>query len=761
MHRRTGASERRTSVKRNLGALLLALALPAAGQTLAARYDRLAQPAIAATTEVHDAAFTWQGLRFLLGQGTLSLDAASASGLTAAVFRGSGTFQVLPPNTIEAAQMRRFTGRSPLEVSFTQAVFRFTDGAAFLRALGALPPLRAGPNSEAENILKDRARQAEQDGSAAVARLLQAQAQGAPSAILLAQVKLQNGDWVSAQYDPSRREPLRVYAWQRAGRMRMPEIWTQFTPANAMAPAPAPRLTDYAIRAGISGHFDLAAAVDFRVTGARGGILLGLDAGLRVERVSSGGTALAWLQPRNADWVYVRLPAGGAAPLPLEMSYRGRAPLLAGAVSNEESSLPGWYPTLPLDAPWAWQEQPARFALRLETDKKYTLLATGTRLSRTESGGRVTTAWQTPAPVVRAGFAFGQDREQARTVGLADGRQIELRLAAPEHNDPDALLALAGSRLVSCLNDFGATLGPFPYPAVAAHVSGVSQDIESLPPQPMLVALDPQAYLDLSPELTNFAPAFSAAGQWFGAWMRPATPHDAWLTEGLRAFSALRYEEAEGGPEAALTTLRAWRNYLLRPGRGTNYAPVATGPLWLGAARLDSPADSGQDLLMVKGAYVIYMLRQMMADPRSPEPNAAFDALLRDFVHRYGGQAVTGAEFEAVVEKHMTPPMNLAGNHTMAWFFRPAIEGTAVPTLRFHASNAGTVKGVAQVRLTVDNPDGWVGLLPVYLYRDAETWVRGVMAVKARQVSLTVPAPFVPRYVKADALLDMLVHVRQ
>ena len=172
-------------------------------------------------------------------------------------------------------------------------------------------------------------------------------------------------------------------------------------------------------------------------------------------------------------------------------------------------------------------------------------------------------------------------------------------------------------------------------------------------------------------------------------------------------------------------------------------------------------AGSGRALLLIKGAYVFYMLQQMMANPRSPRPNAAFDAMLRDFVKTYGGRAVTGADLQAIVEKHMTPPMNLAGDHTMDWFFKPAIEGTNVPTLTFHATNAGAVKGVAQVRLTVDNPDGWVGLLPVYLFRDANTWVRGDMPITRRQVTLTVPAPFVPQYVEADHMLDMLVRVRQ
>jgi hypothetical protein len=787
MHCGTRA-DRRRGLRAGLALLPFALALAAASQTLAARYARLATPTIASTAAVHENAFTWEGLRFLLSRGTLALDATvnrrGANGLTTAVFDGEGTFQVLPPNTIEAAQMRRYTGRSPIEEPFTQAVFRFTDGADFTRAMGTTIRFRPGGDGKAASILKDRAQQARQDGSATIARLLQALDRHAASTILLVQLKLRGGGWISAQYDPDRREPLRVYAWRKAGGARVAEIWTEFAPSAAKA-APAPRLSDYAIRAAISGHFEMDATAAFRVAGADGSILLGLARGLRVESARSGGANLAWLQPPGADWVYVELPAGGAAGAPLTLRYRGKAPLLEGAAADEESSLSGWYPTLPRDPPWARREQAARYDLRLEVEKQYALLATGTRIRQQASGGRwhgrllltppsrwtgcspasscrdTISEWRTQTPVPRAGFAFGKDEQTARTVGLADGRSLALQLAAPRHNDPGALLPLAGTRMVNVLNALGGMLGPFPFPSAGAYVAGVNNAMEALPPQPMLIPFDPQAFLDISPEMTNFGPGYSAAGQWFGAWMRPATAHDAWLTEGLRAFSALMYVEAQAGPEAALATLQSWRSYLLHPGRGTNYAPVETGPLWLGAARLSSPADSGTDLLTVKGAYTIYMLRQMMVDPRSPQPNAAFDAMLRDFVRQYGGRAVTSAEFEAAVEKHMTPPMNLTGDHSMAWFFGPAIEGTAVPTLTLQARVAAVVHGVAQVRLTVENPDGWVGLLPVYLFRDAHTWVRGTMPIRAREVSLTVPAPFVPKYVEADHLLDMLVRIRQ
>jgi len=797
---------------------VLSARAPAQAPTLRQLLQQLARSSLTQAAPVANRAFSWAGLRFLLEDGQVALSAPVEGKVTAAVFTGHGVLQVLPPNAIERQQMERFTGRSQIAAGFTQAVFRFADATLFRQVLGQLRfgPLRSGHNAEA--ILDDRSQALAARGSPALARLLQAIEAEPASQLLLVELKLGDGHWLSAQFDPTQPEPLRVFAWtpipDAAGPKYLdqyPDVWTQFAPsgpapppprggraalpageigaapakrsadlgprgpqvdasksgtraAGALGPAPTnvpPRLDHYRLSLQLSGGLDLDAAARLQVIAGTGGersLLLGLDRGLRLASLASAGAALHWLQPRHADWVLVRLPqplAPGQS-LALQFRYRGKAPLLRDQ-ANGATSLPGWYPA-PLALPGAPPPAPASFDLRFSVDRKYQLLATGERLALPQPAkSSLTNAWRSPAPLRAAGFAVGESQITARLLRLADGRSLPLQLAVPRRGDPDALTPLAGAKLTDILNFMATYFGPYPYPSIAATVSS-AQPPE---PLPMLVTLDPQAFLDATPDLTQLAPAASVAGQWWGAWTAPASVHDEWLIAGLQAASGLLYQQVRSGPDASLPLLRQWRQALLQPSRFSGHVPILAGPLTLGAARLGSHLDDGGQLLALKGAYILYMLRQMMLEPGHPDPDAAFIAMMRDFTARYGGRDVTSAQFQAVVERHMTPLMNLAGNHKMDWFFRPLLDGAAVPVLTFHAQSAPAAKGVAQVQLTVENPQHWRGLLPVYFFRDPHTWLRGIMPITQDRQSLTLPLPFVPQYVEANHFLDMLVEVRQ
>ena len=54
---------------------------------------------------------------------------------------------------------------------------------------------------------------------------------------------------------------------------------------------------------------------------------------------------------------------------------------------------------------------------------------------------------------------------------------------------------------------------------------------------------------------------------------------------------------------------------------------------------------------------------------------------MHDFLATYTGKAATTEDFKRIVEKHVTPDMDLTGNHKMDWFFREWVYGTAIPDL--------------------------------------------------------------------------------
>lgn len=84
-------------------------------------------------------------------------------------------------------------------------------------------------------------------------------------------------------------------------------------------------------------------------------------------------------------------------------------------------------------------------------------------------------------------------------------------------------------------------------------------------------------------------------------------------------------------------------------------------------------------LIYPKGGYVLHMLRMMMYDWSSKDPDARFIEMMKDYTATYGGKFASTADFQKIVERHMIPAMNATGNGKMDWFFNQWVYGTDVP----------------------------------------------------------------------------------
>lgn len=676
--------------------------------------------------------FSWEGLHFTLDDGRLALGGAGGR-ISAAVFSGSGSIAVALPTEptrrgLEQDQLLRFLGRNQVQGGITQAVFRFADAALFRRALGGGVVFAGGdPGGDLRHILEDRASQQERNGDDGLARLQRALDRPQPGPLLLAEVKRKDdGEWVELRFDPASTEPLVVQPESKPGESAA--IWTQYAPPGWPPPTRA-QASNFRLKVAVDRHQHLAVTANFTINApaaAGRGAVLRLDPRMRVVQAD-----LPWYQPpAPANWLYLNQPEAGASSVTVQLD--GDATIAAPA-DHDWVTAPGWYPAPGIS--------------RFDVSTSFTLTF--------EAEGQTVQASATGTPTRAAGFAWGDDEVDHRTLQLADGQSLALTVAVPQKEDPRALIALAGSRSEQILNFLAAENGPLPYAEERVVVSGAVPAA----PLPGLVNLDPRSFVGMGAELTQFAPALSAAGQWWGTAINAASPHEEWLMAGLRQLDALLYQESRYGLEAGLGTVRAWRQYLAQPQDGR--PPLAAGPLWLGAKRLSAPARfhgglDGNDLLEAKGGAELYMLRQMLWQPRSPEPDAAFRALLHDLSRSYAGQAITNAGFQAVAEAHMSPAMDLDHNHSLDWFFRPLLFETRVPRLHFAATAKGNV-----VTMTINNPDHWRGLMPVYLFRDSRQWVRGLMPVTGEHNEMTITAPFSPQYIQANYLDDMLVDVIQ
>src|ERR1700683_5356954 len=161
-----------------------------------------------------------------------------------------------------------------------------------------------------------------------------------------------------------------------------------------------------------------------------------------------------------------------------------------------------------------------------------------------------------------------------------------------------------------------------------------------------------------------------------------STYHDQWLSEGFATFSAGLYLQlTEKTPEKYLKYWQNARLYLLEKNSYGNRRNDA-GPVWLGQ-RLDSAHNrAAYDAVVYrKGAYVLHMLRMMMNDGK--EGDKPFVDMMHDFVSTYMSKNASSESFERVVEKHMSPGMNLGGDGKMTWFFQEWLYNTPVPRYKF------------------------------------------------------------------------------
>jgi aminopeptidase N len=113
------------------------------------------------------------------------------------------------------------------------------------------------------------------------------------------------------------------------------------------------------------------------------------------------------------------------------------------------------------------------------------------------------------------------------------------------------------------------------------------------------------------------------------------------------------------------------------------------------------------------------MIRMMMFD--SHNGDKVFKETMQDFVNTYRGKPATTEDFKAIVEKHMTPDMDVEGNHKMDWFFNEYVYGTQLPSYKFDSSFETAPDGstLMSVNISQSNVDGkFAMVVPVYLELD-------------------------------------------
>jgi len=193
--------------------------------------------------------------------------------------------------------------------------------------------------------------------------------------------------------------------------------------------------------------------------------------------------------------------------------------------------------------------------------------------------------------------------------------------------------------------------------------------------------------------------------------------HDQWMSEGFAEFSAsLFIQIAMHDEHKFLDFWNEQRDRITQSRPQTHdLKPYTVGPVTQGF-RLSSGKTYAayQFLVYPKGAYILYMIRQMMFD-QSSGGDKRFMTMMQDFIKSHYNQDVSTEDLKQIVEKYMTKPMDLDGNGKMDWFFNEYVYGTEMPSYRleYQLGNGGTtISG----RITQSGvSDNFKMLVPVYV----------------------------------------------
>jgi hypothetical protein len=409
-----------------------------------------------------------------------------------------------------------------------------------------------------------------------------------------------------------------------------------------------------------------------------------------------------------------------------------------------------WYPN---NAESLFGEYTA-YDMTFRIPKGMKIAATGTQLSESNEGGQDVTVWKSEVPQTVAGFNFGRFKVQETKLTKPDcliqswaneepPDEVKSLLHVVENDIPDmdaphssgvALgnmstlpmikKALAEGQLaVQLYSDY---FGPIAYKRLAVTqqpACNYGQAWPGLVWLPMCYFYDTTIRNQLHIEwgtrgYWKVVTPHEVAHQWWGHTVGFNSYRDQWMSEGFADMSASIFTQlVEKNPKKFIEFWNDERTTLTERNK-EGFRAIDAGPLIMGYRLNNSRAGFNitRDLIYPKGAYVLHMIRMMMWDRQTGDQH--FKETMQDFVKTYAGSAATTEDFQAMIEKHMTPDMDLTGNHKMDWFFNEYVYGTELPSYELTSSfdkdaNGDVVFGFKITQSGVDN--NFRMLVPIYL----------------------------------------------
>jgi hypothetical protein len=668
--------------------------------------------------------------------------------ITGFVFSGLGHALAYARDPSEKQQMARFLGAPVLDQQFVSAYVRFTDGTA-RDLLGQLQRAGAQPAADA-GFVAQWASNLDQLNPSHSVRILTEKYSATPRHFFHAGIDGAGAGPFDVLVDYMRPEAVFLGQPRTVAGASYYDVWASYgLPGSDPPPKPFDALR-YHVDTTIHPDNSLegSTSIDFRaLTSGEQILFVQLSRSLKVESVSldtgadlpffqNEGLTEQQLHNRGDDnlCVFLPKPAVKGETFTLRFRYRGNVIANAGNGVFFVGARESWYPHFG-DA-----SEFSSYDLSIRWPKRLRLVATGEKSEEHEDGGFRVASWKAEQPVPVAGFNLGEYAVTSittanRSVDVYANNQLEAAILARLSRAP----VTASANVHSSFGDFpGARPGLEPYtPSPADALKQLARDIDSsihfyerysgqfpfrhlgvsqIPGTfgqgwPGLLYISTLSFLPreaqeragLSTEgqelFTEIVPFHEVAHQWWGNVVGWSSYRDQWIDEAMANYLALLFADSQKNPDQKLHAwLERYRKTLTTKPFGADIAPADTGPLFIGTRLSSSKSPEAYDqIVYAKGAWVMHMLREMLRQPNSSNPDARFVALLRTLVVKYAQKGLSTAQLQHEVEAVMTPKMDLEGGHSMEWFFDEYVRGTGVPRYKVGFTSRRTEKGF-QVR---------------------------------------------------------------
>jgi hypothetical protein len=736
--------------------------------------------------------------------------------VTGAVFQGKGHLHLIPPTDIERHNLEILTKRQAFDEDFTQVVLRFTDGTAEELRKGSTSAAGSGGSISglAQIAMEFHSFQKEHLFENVDLRLLEdvlSPAKPGDGGFFLAAVKGVSDAHILFEIDPHGApgvapEEVRLSVWNGWGwsypsAFHLGREYSAGTASgreeNAAFHVESEDL-DTTIEK--SGFLSGLATVHLRaVEDGVAVVPLELFPTLRVSEVTGDhGEPLDFVQEKkeeDADFGLVLaqpLKKGEAATV--KITYGGKdAVRNAGNDNYDPVARETWFP----NGGEAFGSY-TRYKMVFHTPKEDELIATGDKLSDTVEGKLRTTVWDSMMPLPVAGFHLGRFKEKDDKTpgGLAvaayansdppDWAQSILNRAGGNGMGPEGGMGESGMALgnlgttgmlpaelsqgAAAAEIYTGFFGKLPFDHVALSQQPACNYGQSWP---MLVYLPIcgfwdqtiQHQLGLRPDdpYWKTVTAHEVAHQWWGHTVGFMSYRDQWMSEGFADASAAIFLQLTRRNNNDYRDFWKSLKTQLTERNPDGFRPIDVGPVTMGF-RLSTEKTGWsvyQNLVYPKGAYILHMIRMMMYSPKTGDDD--FRAMMHDFVDTYRLKVATTEDFKAMVEKHMSPGMDLDHNHRMDWFFHEYVYGTELPTYHFESlvkTDSDRVK--ISLKLTESGvSENFRMVVPIYLeFTDGRVVRLGAVIMNGnssteREVPLARPPSPIKR-VMIDYMHDVL-----